>query len=42
MTPQVGNQNQSQLWGIGIKGFTGGGSEWGKDGRKKRLDEGSE
>lgn len=29
-----GNQNQSQLWGIGFRGFTGSSSEWGNDGRK--------
>lgn len=29
-----GNQNQSRLWGIGFRGFTGSSSEWGNGGRK--------
>lgn len=36
-----GNQNQLQLWGIGFRGFTGGSSVWGKDGRKRGWMEGA-
>lgn len=36
-----GNQNQLQLWGISFRGFTGGSSKWGRDGRKRGWMEGA-